>query len=281
MKTLSDLREAYAEAGLLELFNELKPYARNSIVIEVEREFEPEEVGMSRFGGDPDLPPDVEWFSNPSSGVSLSFVAQINCAECHDVDLDNQLPDHGILYFFYDLDAYPWGFSPEDKAGSLVYFYDGPVELLEKRSCPNDIACFSSSALVFSNQVDLPEYSSWLVEHTMSDAEYERYLDLHDELGLDVDHKLLGHSNNIQKGMELQCELVNNGIDCGSIEAYHDPRLAELATRRFDWRLLFQISSYDEDDMQWGDDGSLYFWIRAEDLAAKSFDRAWSILQSF
>ena len=49
MKTLSDLRAAYADAGLLELFNALKQYARNSIVIEVDREFEPEELGMSHL----------------------------------------------------------------------------------------------------------------------------------------------------------------------------------------------------------------------------------------
>lgn len=281
MKTLNDLQTAFSDAGLLDLFNEMRQYAKNSIVIEVDSELDVQEVGMSRFGGDPDLPPEVEWFSNPISGAALSFVAQLNCAEVKSFDVDNKLPEHGILYFFYDLEAFCWGFDPNDAAGSRVFFYDGPVEQLKKRPCPNEIRRFSSSALVFSNQIDLPEYSSWLVEHSLSDDEYERYLDLFDELGLDVDHKLLGHSNNIQKGMELQCELVRNGIYCGSSAAYRDAQVTELAPGRFDWNLLLQVSSYDEDDMQWGDDGSLYFWIRTEDLGAKNFDQAWQILQSF
>jgi len=31
--------------------------------------------------------------------------------------------------------------------------------------------------------------------------------------------------------------------------------------------------------MMWGDMGMLYFWIRAEDLAARRFERVWMILQ--
>jgi uncharacterized protein YwqG len=31
--------------------------------------------------------------------------------------------------------------------------------------------------------------------------------------------------------------------------------------------------------MMWGDAGCLYYWIRAEDLRARRFDRAWMILQ--
>lgn len=92
---------------------------------------------------------------------------------------------------------------------------------------------------------------------------------------------MLGHSNNIQKGMELQCELVRNNLSCGSAELINDPRVVELAPGRVDWQLLFQISSYDEDDVHWANDGTLYFWIRTEDLKAKRFEQAWQILQSF
>lgn len=186
MKTLDDLNVAFTDAGLIDLFNQMQQYAKNSIVIEVDSEFDTEEIGMSRFGGDPDLPPEVEWFSNPISGAPLSFLAQLNCAEFQRFDADNKLPEHGILYFFYDLEAFPWGFDPNDGAGSRVYFYDGPVEQLEKRPCPNEIRRFSSSALIFSSQIDLPEYSSWLIEQSLSDDEYERYLDLFEELELEL-----------------------------------------------------------------------------------------------
>lgn len=33
-------------------------------------------------------------------------------------------------------------------------------------------------------------------------------------------------------------------------------------------------------DMEWGDTGRLYFWVREADLQAGALDRAWCILQS-
>lgn len=281
MKTINDVKEAFAEADLLNLFDEVQKYAKNSIVIELDAEADSDAIGASRVGGDPDLPAEQEWFTNPDNGEPLNFVAQINCAEISDFDTDKKLPEKGILYFFYDLEAFNWGFDPKDGAGSRVYYYDGSMAQLERKPCPEGIRRFEPSALTFSSQISLPEYSSQLVETSLSEDEYERYLDVVDELELDGEHKLLGHSNNIQNGMELQCELVRNGIYCGTASAYNDPRVAELAAGRFDWQLLFQIASYDEDSMQWGDDGRLYFWIRSEDLENKDFDKAWQILQSY
>lgn len=194
LRTLDDLQMAFTEAGLPELFNDMRQHARNRIVIEVDSEFDTQALGASRFGGEPDLPPDVEWFTNPTTGAPLSFVAQLNFAELKAFDIDNQLPDQGILYFFYDVEAFPWGFDPKNGAGSRVYFYDGQVEQLEKRPSPIEIVRFSSSRLIFSSQIDLPEYSSWLIDYPLTDDKYERYLDLIDELELEVDHKLLGHS---------------------------------------------------------------------------------------
>jgi len=31
----------------------------------------------------------------------------------------------------------------------------------------------------------------------------------------------------------------------------------------------------------WGDGGALYVWIRRQDLAARKFEKAWTILQCF
>lgn len=281
MNTLNDLRVAFESAELTELFNELQHYAKNSITIDVDSEADDQQLGVSRFGGDPDLPPELAWFRNPESDAPLSFVAQLNFAELTALDTDKKLPSTGILYFFYDLDAFLWGFDEKDRNGSHVYFYDGPLEHLETRPCPDGIERFIPSGLVFLNRIELPEYSSQLIQTSLSDEEYERYLDLVEELELVVDNKLLGHSNNIQHGMELQCELVRHGIYCGSSAAYQDSRVSELAPRRFDWQLLFQIASNEDTDMQWGDEGNLYFWIRTEDLETRRFEEVWQILQSY
>ncbi len=49
-----------------------------------------------------------------------------------------------------------------------------------------------------------------------------------------------------------------------------------------DWILLLQVDTDDDSDgpgWMWGDCGRIYFWIRRQDLAARRFDRAWTVLQ--
>ena len=49
-----------------------------------------------------------------------------------------------------------------------------------------------------------------------------------------------------------------------------------------DWLLLFQLDSgvtAENFDLMFGDSGSIYFYIRKEDLAARRFDRVWLIQQ--
>ncbi|WDU45843.1 YwqG family protein [Taylorella equigenitalis] len=280
MKTLKNIQINFEKAGLNKLFDEMKRYAKNSINIftAIERNHN---VGGSRFGGDPDLPPELEWFKNDISGAPLNFIGQINCAEITSFDIDKKLPSNGILYFFYDIEAFLWGFDKSDCVGSKVYYYEGPTNNLSIRPCPNEIKKFTPCSLTFKNQIDLPEYSSQLIQEKLSEEEYEKYLDLQDSLELEVDYKLLGHSNNIQNGMELQCELVRQGIYCGSNAAYQDPRTSEFLSDSYKWNLLLQITSNNMTDMKFGDEGALYFWIREDDLKARRFDCAWQILQSY
>ena len=75
--TLEEFRAVFAEAGLSELFDAMQQYAKNSIVIEVQHEVNQQVLGTSRFGGEPDLPPEIEWFSKPETGSPLNFIAQI------------------------------------------------------------------------------------------------------------------------------------------------------------------------------------------------------------
>lgn len=42
----------------------------------------------------------------------------------------------------------------------------------------------------------------------------------------------------------------------------------------------WQLDSDSPDQRGWSDDGTIYFWIRDEDLAARRFDKTWVILQS-
>ncbi len=81
--------------------------------------------------------------------------------------------------------------------------------------------------------------------------------------------------------MELECQLVTNGIWCGDQKGYEDPRVPTLEPGAADWRLLLQLDSDDNPKWMWGDAGRLYFWIREQDLAERNFSRVWCIEQCY
>ena len=93
------------------------------------------------------------------------------------------------------------------------------------------------------------------------------------------ENKILGHSDNIQGGMELECELVTNGFYCGGDEDYSGPEFEKLRQNIGEWTLLLQIGSNDENEMMWCDCGKIYLWIRKNDLREKKFDKSWLVLQ--
>jgi uncharacterized protein YwqG len=80
--------------------------------------------------------------------------------------------------------------------------------------------------------------------------------------------------------MDLECQLVTNGLYCGNPSGYHDPRRKVLEQGRDNWTLLLQVDSEDENGMMWGDLGKLYYWIKKEDLKNGNFNNVWVILQS-
>jgi len=92
-------------------------------------------------------------------------------------------------------------------------------------------------------------------------------------------NKLLGHSDNIQGGMELECEFVTHGLYCGDPSGYQKGKKLGLHKNAARWSLLMQVESNEDLGMMWGDMGRLYLWITEEDLKARRFDKTWLILQ--
>jgi uncharacterized protein YwqG len=60
---------------------------------------------------------------------------------------------------------------------------------------------------------------------------------------------------------------------------YRDPRVPELRRGAPDWLLLLQVDTDDDVGWMWGDSGTIYYWIRAQDLHRARFDHTWMILQ--
>jgi uncharacterized protein YwqG len=81
--------------------------------------------------------------------------------------------------------------------------------------------------------------------------------------------------------MELQCELVTNGINRGNNNEYKSSEVKKIKSKTTDWILLLQVDSNEECNMMWIDMGRLYFWIKADDLHNEHFEKSWFCLQSY
>lgn len=238
----------------------------------------------SKLGGLPDVPHGFVW---PAwNEKPLAFIAQIELAAVPITDTLKGLPTRGMLYFFYDRDQSTWGYDPKHRGSWRVIYCaddstlseaDLPYELdanylySERRVVPRKIMSYPSPERLGGEVGDL----------------FEAAFDLEEELRSEsfqggAEHQLGGFPNAIQGDqMELEAQLVFNGISCGDGSGYADPRADELRPGAADWQLLLQVDEDENCGMQWGDGGRLYFWIRRQDLAHQDFSNVWMILQCF
>jgi uncharacterized protein YwqG len=284
VRTEDDLKARFENSGILKHWDFFKSHLRNEILAKPRTVNEDElTLGQSKIGGQPDLPKNIEWFKE-DNGKRLSFIGQINLSEVTEFDRYKSLPSQGLLYFFYSAKADAWGFDIKDKDKFKVFYYDGPLEELQRKEFPADLvesSRYKPCKLSFQSSVSLPNWGQDYVSKQLNKKEIDKYLEATEYLNINVEqNKLLGHSDNIQGPMELQCQLVTNGLYCGDETGYNDPKAKELKKGADDWILLFQVdSNYEESGMIWGDAGMLYFWIRKDDLKNKRFDKCWLISQ--
>lgn len=238
----------------------------------------------SRLGGLPELPPDVDWPTH--HGEPLSLVAHLDLAELAPYAAAD-LPGAGTLSFFYDVDSQPWGFDPDDRGASAV-LYTPSATLVEERDPPPEMlpeGVLRSVALRPVAELTAVPWESSDVEATglSWDDALDRVASVPgpglERIPGEPAHRLLGHPDPIQGDMQRECQLVSAGIYYGDATADDDPRTPELEAGATDWRLLLQVDSQEAADMQWGDGGRIYFWIRHADLVERRWDRHWLILQ--
>lgn len=249
-------------------------------------------VGASKFGGHPDLPEGFKWyyfngkspFDDCTKNRPLSFLAQINCEEVKKYDLDNRLPNTGILYFFYELETMSWGFDPNDKGSARVYYYDGDISKLVRTDYPEDMPReykLPSIKLAFESKENVPDYEEICNELNMD--EWGKYNDFKykDNIVSDDLTKLLGYADSIQGAMTNQCEAVSRKIYCGEKVDITPKEEEEIEEHKNEWKLFFQLGTVSKGkfELMFGDCGKIYFYIREADLKNKNFENVWPILQ--
>jgi len=277
-QTLQDVEKLFKAYQLEKYFDRIKHLVKPKIDLTLtpvdESRFD---IAKSKIGGQPHLKKDQEWPKN-ELGKSLSFIGQLNFEEVSKFDKSELLPKNGLVSFFYCADQEAWGFDSKDGQRFKVIYTDKLNELI-KQDFPSDLeshSIFKPNSLSFASSLSLPTWEDDSIEALIEDDDSDNYM----EVSSGSDNQILGHANCIQGTMELECQLVTNGLYCGDSTGYEDPKRKELEKEKNNWVLLLQIDSEeDKTEMMWGDSGRIYFWIKKQDLEDKNFNKTWCILQ--
>jgi uncharacterized protein YwqG len=233
----------------------------------------------SQVGGSPKASSDLSW--PRIAGRPLGFLAQIDLQELAARHTVNWLPSSGALLFFYDMKEQPWGFDPKHRGGWAIQYLSNVVTT--SSPVPSDLPkeyVLPEASVAFSSVNTYPSAIEGLASLQLTDEELDRYCEFQEaQFSGKPQHQIDGYANPIQGEMELECQLVSNGLYCGDPSGYKDPRAKTLGQTADEWRLLLQLDSDDDLDVMWGDCGRLYFWIREDDARSRRFDLAWVILQ--
>jgi uncharacterized protein YwqG len=218
----------------------------------------------------------------------LDFLLQIDLTDISLMDPTGDLPKSGLLSFFYDLENQPWGFDPKEQDGFKVEFF--PEQHFIQGPPPDPAYKLNVRRLIFSHIFTIPSFGSRSFdrlkqENHLNIDEIGRYIKMEDEYYSQFYkkgccyHRLFGHSDNIQGDMQLEAQLVSNGINCGYSSGYKNKKAKTLESGSDEWQLLLQLDSDDSAELMWGDVGMLYFWVRKEDLKKMDYQHVWMTLQ--
>lgn len=227
----------------------------------------------SHFGGTAALPADMVWPRHGGRPLDLLFT--LECQDLRDFQTNLDLPHEGILLFFYDLEAEPWGWAGEEDGWRVIYLPAGPADGVAA-AAPRPLPALTAAFQQIRTYPDC--FSPWLEQTGLTlDERYDLSESYADEMNAGA--QIGGHASPIQNAMEVDCELSLLGVELAP-EVYSSPIGQEAQTKVFEWRLLLQLSSEDRLGMVFADYGSLYFWIKLGDLARRDFSRVRLVLQT-
>jgi len=265
-------RRHFGDAGRV-----LESSARSSVRLR-RAEACPDTDAGSRFGGTALLPADHAW-PMTRAGRPLSFLAQVSTADIQVPTGVAGLPADTVLAFFYEADEQQgWGFDPGDRQFSAVI----PVPAADAVTVasPPQALAFPAYRMLPRPVTTIPDHGEPSLDRL--DTDYAVFRRLYADLDRDDKapwHRMFGWPDLVQNPMQLECQLASNGIYVGDPKGYRHPRAAELAPGAADWLLLLQLDTDDEIGWMWGDTGTIYYWIRRQDLLTARFDQAWMIFQ--
>ncbi len=268
-KTL--LKKYFPSPQVKFVFQELFNLLRLRIIFQTHRKSEGFiDLGETKIGGNPDVPSDFEWpYWNDRP---LSFLMQLNLKDITGLNGNLFAAKKGILYFFYDFEQEPIGFTLEEKGGWRVIYCNIEDSNLVREPNPSnerEHRYFACKTWI-SESISLPSHNSKEIKRLdlgLLEKNYRKlFLDIFYEgpyLKL-KEHWLFGYPIEVEyEGME--------SYQWGKFS------LENFNRDKQDWILLLQLCSDSKPGWNWMDFGHLYFWIKREDLRKNRFDDVWML----
>ncbi|WP_168801775.1 DUF1963 domain-containing protein [Glycomyces buryatensis] len=235
------------------------------------------------LGGEAFLPEEMAWPEWEEYGP-LTLWATIDCAALPRLDLDLDLPESGKLLFFladgqlWESSATPIGYTDgvDHNSHRVVYLPEGtPVS---PRPHPARLHCVAEAEPLTAR---IALSGPWMPAH----AWFERYGDSDTDVlavlegdDFNIDLELWGNAGTHLGGhhFSLQNDTLEELVQYGVFEG-EDRGEAAVTAEMARWRLLLQFFPFADTKLWCGDYTHAYWFITAEDLTARRFDR--SILQ--
>lgn len=216
-------------------------------------------VGSTKYGGRPDAPAGFEWPVDERDRP-LSFLFQINCAEVAPYDEKRQLPEQGLLAFYFQLD-YDIDWHHMERYARVLYF-DVPSAMLFRADFPEILP---------------EEYRAQ--EHSVKIYRKDSYPDFEDFLHSNLNnasfkYDQLDNYDAAREQLEPRFSEEDPGLIATSLG--YAMLIQGSIIDDFDSNvLLFQINSDEKnpEGIMFGDAGALYFYISRDDLRERRFDR--------
>jgi hypothetical protein len=252
------LRQVISEFELEPLEPWLLKHATECVLLHVSDRDPYRNMGNSRIGGMPDLPPSLPWPAGPN-GARFSFIMQINLAEISAIQGENSLRS-GRLHVFVGDDE-----DSTNVAHTLVYD-QSPPNTLTRKSVPDQRELANENLIGLKPHLIKSEVALSLPGITVLDQARGQEIAINDAL---LDRYMeMGSNLNPGRG-ELPCQFLGYTAFFG-----------DEVTAGVEERLLLRIESNKHVGLWWWDAGFVEILIRDCDLVSERFDNTRMVLFS-
>jgi len=230
------------------------------------------DVGLSKLGGNPDVPEDFEWpfWDNRP----LSFLLQVNLDDFIKFEKNPFTAKNGMLYFFYDPLQEDWGadFGKNEGAWRVIYIKEDKSNFI-RLSNPSKIReyTFPTCLVTFYQDIHFPCHL--LSGEESDEIRYTPDFFINSPLKYDFFFR--------DPYVRFRLDFFENDFELGYHILFGYPDEIQELGKMDGWCQLLQL---DEDSMlrwTWGHHGRIHFLIKENDLKRNYFDGVHLIMDCY